>query len=320
MYTKMKITIGIDIGGTNTQWGLVNQKGEVLQAGNVPTKNYPKASNLVKDLVQKITPFLSAYQVMGIGVGAPNGNFFNGTIEFAPNLDWNGIIPLAKLFSQQFGCPAWVTNDANAAAIGEQQFGAAKGVQDFVVVTLGTGLGSGFVVNGKLMYGHDGFAGELGHTILELEGRNCGCGRQGCLETYVSATGLLRTARIFLAKNNQATSLVDNEKLSAKQIGEAALEGDKLALDIFDFTAQKLGFALANMVAITSPQMIVLFGGLAQSGNLLLVPTQKYMEQYLLPIFKNKIKLTLSTIHKNDAAILGASALAWHQITSKNYD
>lgn len=311
---KIKIAIGIDIGGTNIVWGFIDNQGKVLQKGKWSTRSYPQAENFVQQAALTIQEVLQAnpnYELTGIGIGAPNGNYFKGTIEFAPNLLWKGIIPLKALFQQHFEVPVWVTNDANAAAIGEQQFGVAKGQDDFVVVTLGTGVGSGFVVNGELVYGHDGFAGELGHTIIEKNGRLCGCGRQGCLETYASATGIVRTAVERLATYQDATLLRHEETLSAKTIAYCAEQGDALALEIFDFTAQQLGFSLANTVAITSPSLIVLFGGLAKAGSLILAPTQHYMEKYLLNLFQNKVVLALSTIPENDAAILGAAALVW---------
>ena len=233
-----------------------------------------------------------------------------GTIDFAPNLNWKGVVPLVQLFEEHFLFPVVLTNDANAAAIGERIYGAAKGINDFVMVTLGTGLGSGFVVNGNLVYGHDGFAGELGHTIVEKNGRECGCGRKGCLETYASASGIVRTAKEFLENSNNSL-LADVKELSSKSIADAALKGDALALEIFDYTAEKLGFSLANTVALTSPKLIVLFGGLAQSGDLILKPTKKYMEAYLLNIYQNKVAIVPSKLKASDAAILGASALAW---------
>lgn len=309
-----KIAVGIDIGGTNTVWGLVNDQGKVVQKGKWATRSHPQAKDFVEQAARTIQQLLQenpSYELAGIGIGAPNGNYFNGTIEHAPNLLWKGIIPLKALFQQHFELPVWVTNDANAAAIGEQQFGVAKGQDDFVIVTLGTGVGSGFVVNGALVYGHDGFAGELGHTIIERDGRLCGCGRQGCLETYASATGIVRTAVERLANYEGNTLLRHEESLSAQTIAYCAEQGDALALEIFDFTAKQLGFSLANTVAITSPSLIVLFGGLAKAGTLILAPTQRYMEHYLLNLFQNKVVLALSSVPENDAAILGAAALVW---------
>lgn len=314
----MNIAIGIDIGGTNTVWGVVDEAGSVLYRGTWPTARHAEAEPFVqaaaKDLQQVLRDH-PQWTLQGIGVGAPNGNFFNGTIEFAPNLQWKGIVPLRWLFQQHFSVPVWVTNDANAAAVGEQLFGCAKGHNDFVVVTLGTGVGSGFVVNGQLVYGHDGFAGELGHTIIERDGRLCGCTRKGCLETYASATGIVRTARERLASYEGQSLLQEVEALSAQAIAQCAEQGDALALDIFEVTGDYLGFSLANTVAITSPSLIVLYGGLAQAGDLIVRPTRKYMEQYMLNIFQNKVQLQLSTVPQNDAAILGAAALVWQAAT-----
>ncbi len=312
--TSIKVAVGIDIGGTNTVWGLVDNQGKVLHKGNWPTRNHAAAKGFVQAAAKTIQDLLQAnphYQLIGIGIGAPNGNYFNGTIENAPNLIWKGIIPLQAMFQQYFEAPIFVTNDANAAAIGEQQFGVAQGQKDFIMVTLGTGVGSGFVVNGELVYGHDGFAGELGHVIIEPNGRLCGCGRKGCLETYASATGIVRTAVERLANYDRNTLLRGESEISAKSIAYCAEQGDALALEIFDYTAQQLGLGLANAVAFSSPALIVLFGGLANAGHLILTPTQRYMEENLLHLFRNKVILALSTAPENDAAILGAAALAW---------
>ena len=313
MTHNMKVAIGIDIGGTNTVFGLVDEQGNCLVQKSLKTKYYSKPEDFVAVLSAELKELIASHKnisVIGMGVGAPNGNYYTGTIDFAPNLNWEGIVPLAQLLQEYFTFPVVLTNDANAAAIGERIYGAAKGVEDFVMVTLGTGLGSGFVVNGELVYGHDGFAGELGHTIVEKNGRECGCGRKGCLETYASASGIVRTAKEFLEKSNNSL-LADVKELSSKSIADAALKGDVLALEIFDYTAEKLGFSLANAVALTSPKLIVLFGGLAQSGDLILKPTKKYMEAYLLNIYKNKVAIVPSKLKASDAAILGASALVW---------
>ena len=313
MTHNMKVAIGIDIGGTNTVFGLVDEQGNCLVQKSLKTKDYSKPEGFVAVLSAELKVLIASHKnisVIGMGVGAPNGNYYTGTIDFAPNLNWEGIVPLAQLLQEYFTFPVVLTNDANAAAIGERIYGAAKGVEDFVMVTLGTGLGSGFVVNGELVYGHDGFAGELGHTIVEKNGRECGCGRKGCLETYASASGIVRTAKEFLEKSNNSL-LADVKELSSKSIADAALKGDALALEIFDYTAEKLGFSLANTVALTSPKLIVLFGGLAQSGDLILKPTKKYMEAYLLNIYQNKVAIVPSKLNASDAAILGASALAW---------
>jgi glucokinase len=309
----MKLAVGIDIGGTNTVFGLVDENGVCLKQDSVKTGDYEQVENFVQTVQGKVKTLISDFEgadIIGMGVGAPNANYYTGTIEFAPNLKWKGIVPLVDLFKNHFDFPIALTNDANAAAMGERIYGAAKGVNDLLMVTLGTGLGSGFIVNGEIAYGHDGFAGELGHVTVEKNGRLCGCGRRGCLETYASATGIVRTAKEFLAENNNS-SLADLEEITSKSIADAANNGDELALKIFDYTSEKLGFALANTVAITSPKLIVLFGGLAQSGDLILKPTKKYMEDYLLKIFKNKIDIVPSQLKAADAAILGASSLAW---------
>lgn len=313
----MKIAVGIDIGGTNTVWGFIDSSGNVIHQGRLLTSQYQEPSDFVKTVAIALKTAARSYPkltIVGIGIGAPNGNYFNGTIEYAPNLSWEGIVPLKKMFEQYFDVPVWVTNDANAAAIGEMQFGTAQGMKDFAVITLGTGLGSGFVANGELIYGHDAFAGELGHTIIEINGRTCGCGRKGCLETYASATGIVRTAQERLPNHQGHSLLKEYPSLTSKNIAEAAENGDALALEIFDYTGQKLGFSLANMVAINSPQNIILFGGLAQAGSLIVEPTKRYMEEYLLNLFKNKVNILLSTVPEANAAILGAAALVWNKV------
>lgn len=313
----MKVSVGIDIGGTNTVWGLINEQGQVQVEGSLLTKNYLEPSTFVAKLaldIKKALKEASKFDLVGIGIGAPNGNYFKGTIEYAPNLVWEGVVPLQKMFQSYFKAPIWVTNDANAAAIGEMLFGVAQGMNDFVIVTLGTGLGSGFVANGKLIYGHDGFAGELGHTIVERNGRICGCKRKGCLETYASATGIVRTAKERLEHYKGKSLLQEQAELSSKIIADCANQGDALALEIFDYTGEQLGFSLANTVAISSPEAIILFGGLANAGALIIEPTQRYMEQYMLNIFQNKVQLLTSTVAQHQAAILGAAALAWKNV------
>jgi len=313
MTHKKQLVIGIDIGGTNTVFGLVDESGNCLAQDSINTSDYPLVADFVahvSNCVKELMSVHSGAEFIGMGIGAPNGNYYTGSIDFAPNLKWEGVIPLVDLFTEYFDFPIKLTNDANAAAIGERIYGAAKYADDFVMVTLGTGLGSGFVVNGNLVYGHDGFAGELGHTIVEKNGRDCGCGRKGCLETYASASGIVRTAKEFLENSNNSLLSGLNE-ITSKSIADAAHKGDKLALDIFDYTAEKLGFSLANIVAISSPKLIVLFGGLAQSGDLIIKPTKKYMEAYLLNIYQNKVDILPSKLKASDAAILGASALAW---------
>ena len=308
-----QLAIGIDIGGTNTVFGIVDENGNCLAQNAIKTSNYPQVSEFVAVVSKEVNVLIDSLdytEIIGMGIGAPNGNYYTGTIDFAPNLKWEGVVHLVDLFKKHFNFPVYLTNDANAAAIGERIYGAAKGIADFVMVTLGTGLGSGFVVNGNLVYGHDGFAGELGHTIVEKNGRTCGCGRKGCLETYASASGIVRTAKEIL-ENSNSSLLSDLNEITSKSIASAAIEGDQLALDIFDYTAEKLGFSLANTVAISSPKLIVLFGGLAQSGDLIIKPTKNYMEDYLLNIYKNKVDIVQSKLKASDAAILGASALVW---------
>jgi len=314
---KKEVVIGIDIGGTNTDFGIVDKDGNILWKGSIKTNQYNEVESFIIDISKIIKTglknFSENYSVKGIGVGAPNGNYFTGNIEFAPNLKWKGIIPLADLLSKELNLPVTLTNDANAAALGEMIYGAAKGMKDFIVITLGTGLGSGIIVNGELLYGHDGFAGELGHTVVFPEGRLCGCGKNGCLETYVSATGIIKTA-IEILNNSKEPSLLRNiekEKLSSKDIFHAAEKADKIALEIFEYTGKILGLKLADAVAFSSPEAIILFGGLANAGKFIFTPTKKYMEYYLLPFFRNKIKLLPSLLNDQNAAILGSAALAW---------
>lgn len=309
--------VGMDIGGTNTVFGVVDSRGNVLATDSVKTQQYEKIEEYVDAVCKKLLPLVQqvggAEKIKGMGVGAPNGNYYNGTIEFAPNLPWKGVIPLAALFEEKLGIPTALTNDANAAAIGEMTYGAARGLKDFIMITLGTGVGSGIVVNGQLVYGHDGFAGELGHVIVDPDGRQCGCGRKGCLETYCSATGVARTAREFLVKRSEPSLLrnIPAEEIQSKDVYDAAVKGDQLALDIFAFTGEVLGKALANFVAFSSPEAIVLFGGLAKSGDYIMKPIQKAMEDNILKIYAGKTKLLLSQLKDADAAVLGASALGW---------
>ena len=309
--------LGMDIGGTNTVFGVVDSRGNVLVSDSVKTHQYDKIEDYVDAVCAKLLPLVESVggvgKIKGMGVGAPNGNYYNGTIEFAPNLPWKGIIPLAQMFEEKTGIPTALTNDANAAAIGEMTYGVARGMKDFIMITLGTGVGSGIVVNGQLVYGHDGFAGELGHVIVQRDGRLCGCGRKGCLETYCSATGVARTAREFLVARSEPSLLrnIPAEEIVSKDVYDAAVKGDKLALDIFEYTGTILGEAFANFVAFSSPEAIILFGGLAKSGDYLLKPIHKAMEANILKIFAGKTKLLLSQLKDADAAVLGASALGW---------
>lgn len=310
--------VGVDIGGTNTVFGIVDARGTIIRSGKIKSTNHIHVEDFIDELAEAIKDLASDAGGMelihGIGVGAPNGNFFTGSIDFATNLLWKGRIPFAYLLSEALNeLPVALTNDANAAAIGEMTYGAARGLRDFIELTLGTGVGSGIVVGGKLLYGHDGFAGELGHVIIRRNGRSCNCGRMGCLETYCSATGVARTAKEFLEARTDNSLLrnVDPIELTSKDVHDAAIQGDKMALDIFEFTGRILGEALADAVAITSPEAIILFGGLTKAGDILLEPTKRHMEQNLLEIYKNKVKILVSELKESDAAILGASALGW---------
>ena len=309
------LALGIDIGGTNTSFGIVNRRGEILAKGSMPTTGHATANDYFIALKKAVEPLIDKAgkgNITGIGMGAPNGNFYTGEIVFAPNLPWHGVIPVVNIMTGALGLKTILTNDANAAAIGEMMYGVAKGMKDFILVTLGTGVGSGFVANGQLIYGHDGFAGELGHVIAVRDGRKCGCGRNGCLEAYASATGIVRTAHEWLEQKDDDTILRLNKgMISAKMIHEAAEQGDAFAMALFDYTAKILGQTLADMVAITSPEAIIFFGGLAQAGDLLLLPIKKYMEENLLNIYQDKVSILQSALPDADAAILGASALVW---------
>ena len=309
----MKLSVGIDIGGTNTTFGLVDESGRIVARGNISTRNntdFQDYVNQVSDGIRQLLGQTNNAELAGIGIGAANGNYFSGCIENAANLPWKGLVKIVEAFKNQFGVPVFLTNDANAAAIGEMVYGGAKGMTDFIEITLGTGLGSGIVTGGKMLYDHDGFAGECGHVIVERGGRDCGCGRKGCLETYVSATGVVRTATELLAKRNIDSELrsIPNSELTALKVSQAASRGDAIAREVFEFTGEKLGRALADFVAITSPQAIFLFGGLAKAGEILFEPVRCSMEANMLNIFKNKVKVLPSQLG-DDAAILGASAL-----------
>lgn len=312
---KQPLAVGIDIGGTNTAFGIVDRRGDILTHGRISTKGHPDIHEYIDTLYRELKSAIDRVEgeVIGIGVGAPNGNYYKSNIEFAPNLPWKGVVPLGGLLEEKFNLPVRVTNDANAAAEGEMAFGAAKGMRNFIMITLGTGLGSGIVVNGELVYGHDGFAGELGHVIVEKGGRLCGCGRRGCLETYVSATGIVRTVKELLNSENTESTLrtLPENQLHAKNITAAAVEGDPLAVRAVDYTARVLGEALANYVAFSAPRAIILFGGLARAGKLIIEPTKKYMNENILQIWKDKIEIIPSELREDDAAILGASALVW---------
>ena len=316
--TNKPYAVGIDIGGTNTVFGIVDARGSVISSGSIKTQKYLDVNDYVNDLHAELSKIIEgvggAEKIKGIGVGAPNGNYYTGNIEFAPNLPWKGVIPLAQMLTQKFGIPVNLTNDANAAAIGEMTYGAARGMKDFIMITLGTGVGSGIVINGQVVYGHDGFAGELGHVIVRKpNGRTCGCGRNGCLETYASATGVARTAREFLEIRKEPSLLrqIPNNEITSKDVYEAAVAGDKLAQEIFEFTGTILGEAFADFVAFSAPEAIILFGGLSRAGDLIMNPITEAMERNLLNIWKGKIKVLFSELKESDAAVLGASALGW---------
>jgi glucokinase len=314
-----KFAVGIDIGGTTTKFGIVDNNGHILEQDRIPTNEHEVASLFVEDLYAKLQPMILRHgkpeEYVGIGVGAPNGNYYTGTIEYAPNLKWKGVIPMAHMLQEKFGMPAKLTNDANAAAIGEMIYGCAKGMKHFITITLGTGVGSGIVIDGKIVLGHDGFAGELGHTIIRPGGRvHKGTGLKGSLEAYASATGVRETALEFLSEEPSTESLLRSypaEELTSQTVYECAIKGDKIANRIFEYTGQILGEALANFVMFSSPEAIVLFGGLTKAGDLIMNPTKEAMEANLIKTFKNKVKLVFSNLKEADAAILGASALVW---------
>lgn len=312
--------IGLDLGGTNSVFGIVNQRGEILATSAIKTQQYTKVEDFVDAGVKSLRPIIE--QVGGIatiktmGIGAPNANFYKGTIQFAPNLVWahDSIVPLAQMFSGQLGIPVGITNDANAAAIGEMQYGVARGMKNFIMLTLGTGVGSGIVVNGQLVYGCDGFAGELGHvTMVRQNGRSCGCGRNGCLEAYCSATGVARTAREFLIESTEESILrnLDSEKITSLDVSLAAAKGDPLAKRVYEFTGKMLGDACADFATFISPEAFIFFGGLTKAGDLLMKPIEKEYNNHVMSIFRGKAKFLVSTLDDASAAVLGASAIGW---------
>ncbi|MDE6578615.1 MAG: ROK family protein [Muribaculaceae bacterium] len=311
--------LGVDIGGTNTVFGIVDARGQVIASDSIKTRKHANFDDYIEELHSGVMHLLHANdaedKIQGIGIGAPNANYYTGEIQNPPNLPWGPIIPLAEKVSKAFGgIPVAITNDANAAALGEMTYGAARGMKDFIMITLGTGVGSGIVVNGQLVYGQDGNAGELGHLVVKRNnGRVCGCGRTGCLEAYCSATGVARTAREFLEIRTEPSTLrnLQIEDITSKDVYDAAVAGDKIAKDIFEYTGTLLGQAFADMVVFSSPQAIILFGGLAKSGDLLMRPLKEAFENSLMPIFRGKTKIILSELKESDAAVLGASALGW---------
>lgn len=311
--------IGLDMGGTNSVFGIVDQRGNIKSQTVISTKTYPDFDDYVKASVEALQPALDAVggiqNVRAMGIGAPNGNYYNGTIEYAANLLWDGVVPVAQKFEEALGIPVRVTNDANAAAMGEMTYGVARGMKNFIMITLGTGVGSGIVVDGKIVYGSDGFAGELGHFVIDHteNGRPCGCGRRGCLETYTSATGVARTAREMLETHREDSLLrkLDPEKITSYDVFKAAEQGDKLALEIFDFTGRILGRSCADYTTFNSPEAFVFFGGLTKAGDYLMKPLRKAYEENVLNIFRGKAKLLVSSLNGSEAAVLGASALGW---------
>lgn len=310
--------IGIDMGGTNTVFGIVDARGVVLASNSIKTRKHANIEDYIDELYTETMRLIKSIdaedKIYGIGVGAPNANYFTGMIEDGVNLPWPTPIPFAQMISDKFGIPVAITNDANAAAIGEMTYGVARGLKDFIMITLGTGVGSGIVINGQLVYGHDGFAGELGHVIVKRNnGRLCGCGRTGCLETYCSATGVARTAREYLEITEEPSRLRDipTEDITSKDVYDAAMAGDKLARKVFEYTGTILGEALADFTVFSAPEAFVIFGGLAKAGELLLKPMRESMEKNMLSIWKGKVKILPSELKEADAAVLGASALGW---------
>ncbi len=311
--------VGIDVGGQTTKLGVVDARGTVLAQTVIRSDTYDVPDPFIDDVAVALKQIIQNAgvegQVRGVGVGAPNGNYYTGTVENAPNLTWghSGVVEFAKMLSEKSGgLPVSLTNDANAAAVGEMTYGAARGMKNFIMITLGTGVGSGIVINGEVVYGHDGFAGELGHTcVVRDNGRLCNCGKKGCLEAYCSAMGIARTAREWLEMSDEPSSLRSLSSITSKDIYDAAKEGDKLALKLFDYTGTLLGRQFADFIAFSAPEAIVLFGGLARAKEFLLDPIRKAMDENVLPLWKGKVKIVFSQLKESDAAILGASALAW---------
>ena len=319
--SKLKpYVIGLDLGGTNSVFGIVDSRGDIKATTSIKTQGYDNVDDYVDASIEALQLIIDQVggidNIKGMGIGAPNGNFYNGTIEFAPNLSWghDGIVPLAKLFSDKLGIPVALTNDANAAAIGEMTYGVARGMKNFIVITLGTGVGSGIVVNAQLVYGSDGFAGELGHVVVRREnGRSCGCGRFGCLEAYCSATGVARTARELLETTEEPSILRDMipEDITSLDVSIAAGKGDKLSQHVYQMTGEMLGEACANFAAFSSPEAFIFFGGLTKAGDLLMKPLKESYDKHVLKIFKDKAKFLISGLDGSSAAVLGASAIGW---------
>lgn len=311
--------IGLDLGGTNAVFGIVDARGNIIATTAIKTQAYPVVEDFVEAGCTALEPIIDEVggidKIQGMGIGAPNGCYYTGTIESAANLAWKGSVPLAKMFSEKLGIPVALTNDANAAAMGEMTYGVAKGMKNFIMITLGTGVGSGIVINGQVVYGCDGFAGELGHVIMDRssKGRLCGCGRKGCLEAYCSATGVARSARDLLETTDRPSLLreMKAEEITSLDVAIAAGKGDELAKEVFDFTGKMLGEACADFAAFSSPEAFVFFGGLTKAGELIMKPIEEAYNRQVLPIFKGKAKLLVSTLDGAGAAVLGASALGW---------
>ncbi len=310
--------IGIDMGGTNTVFGVVDARGHVIARSSIKTQQYTDIHGYVNELHTELMKLIESVGgidlIRGIGAGVPNGNYYTGCIEDAVNLPWHGIVPFAQLLTDKFGVPARITNDANAAAMGEMTYGAARGMKNFIMITLGTGVGSGIVVDGKVVYGHDGFAGELGHIkAVRNNGRLCGCGAHGCLEAYASATGVALTAKEIISTTDKPTLLreLDVDNITSKDVFDAAEKGDEVAKEIFNFTGKLLGEKFADFIAFSAPEAIIMFGGLTKSGDYIMKPVREAMEANVLRFWRGKVKLLFSDLKEADAAVLGASALAW---------
>lgn len=319
-----KIAVGIDIGATYTKYGLTDPQGKVILSDKIETSQDPDIDIYLQNIHKAITDALDsqidALELIGIGIGAPNANYYKGTIENAPNLAWKGNVPFVELLKNYFDVPILLTNDANAAAIGEMTYGGAKGMDDFVVITMGTGLGSGIVSNGEVVYGYSGFAGEIGHTTVNYNGRYCGCGRRGCLETYVSATGIKRTVYKLIADFLDDSELrgVSFDDLSTKMITAAAQHGDKIAIEAFKYTGRILGIKLCETIVHTNPEAIFLSGGLSNAGELIFEPVRTHLEAQVMPRFKGRTKILPSGLESQYAAILGAASLIWNRNINEN--
>lgn len=310
--------IGIDMGGTNTAFGIVDGRGQIVARSLIRTQQYPAIDDYIEALYEAMMPIVDSVGGMelirGIGAGTPNANYYTGNIEQASNLPWKEVVPFANLLTEKFGISARITNDANAAAMGEMTYGVARGMKNFIMITLGTGVGSGIVIDGKVVYGYDGYAGELGHTTVVREGgRLCGCGRRGCLEAYASCTGVARTAQEWLQTTDRDSLLrrMDRDSITSKSVYDAALEGDAMAKDIFEYTGRILGEKFADFIAFSAPEAIILFGGLTKAGDFIFEPIRKYMDLNVLPRWRGRVKLLFSGLKESDVAVLGASALAW---------